>query len=113
MHPRRGDFRRIVAALITLVALGLVAWGALRIASPPVERQRVIVTETPSPPQPQPLEPVQVTVDETSGELTVTARDEDGRLRELRLPVDALAGQIPQRSTAELPSRTNMPEPAQ
>jgi len=86
--------------LVTLGALVVVAWVALRLASPPGERERVIMTGREDE---MPLRPVEVTLDAETGEMTVIAEDEQGQREEGEVPLEEMTpeGKTPEAVTVE------------
>ena len=86
--------------LITLGMLLLVAWGALRLASPEPDRPRVDAGK-----QVNVIQPTHIDVDAETGLMTVTGVDSKGRVRTVRmLPQDLTEdGEVPEEYQIETP----------
>ncbi|MCX7597242.1 MAG: hypothetical protein N2512_00015 [Armatimonadetes bacterium] len=79
--------RRLVAIVITLVALAGVVWVTLRGATPYPTQSRVVVSGSQAPsPEESRFTPEYVGVDRQTGDVTVVARDGQGRLSTLIVP---------------------------
>lgn len=98
----------MLAIVLTLAALVVVAWLAIRAAIPYPGQSRVVVSgRQPAAPPPGRSEPLFVGVDKRTGDVTVVARDEQGQMSRLILPHDAL--QQPSELTAPAPSEKGPP----
>jgi hypothetical protein len=79
------DRRTLLAGAVTLAAVALVLWVALRAATGS-ERERVVASPPP-PAEITPLEPLAVSVDGAGEAVTVVARDRDGQLSQVTVPL--------------------------